>query len=85
MTDNKLRVKWSKREKDFMGYYPLGISTKSDLHYLFWKVINDDLRKELEERGYDLTTLKFEVTVDPTKRPDRFPTLLAQSTNGSNR
>ena len=73
---DSLKVKWSKREKDFMIYYP----RKCDgalMNYilgdmLVWGGIDGvkkgwtnykefKLLKELEDRGYDITTLKFEI------------------------
>jgi len=73
---DSLKVKWSKREKDFMIHYP----RKCDgalMNYilgdmLIWGGIDGvdkgwlnyrefNLLKELDERGYDITTLKFEI------------------------
>lgn len=72
-----LKIRWSKREKDFLIHYPRkcdgaliqshilgenlhwgGIDGK-DKEWLNFKTFS--LLKELEERGYDLTTLKFEI------------------------
>lgn len=64
---NWLAMKWNKKEKDFMIYYP----NKRDgslLHNYFssqskWLSgdIKESLQKELENRGYDLETLYFEI------------------------
>ena len=58
----KLRFRWSKREKDFLISFP----NKPDGHLVhgFFEgyMSGQDFLKELEKRGYDLTTLKFEVT-----------------------
>ncbi len=57
---NKLKARYSKREKDLLIEHPLGFNTGSDGHMLY-----DFLRQlkgELEDRGYDITTLKFEVS-----------------------
>lgn len=63
----KLTYKWLKKEKDFSIHYP----RKCDGHLLysfFEGYINaKELFKELEQRGYDLTTLKFEISEKETK------------------
>lgn len=75
-----LKVKWSKRENDFMIYYPRRCDGALIQQKLFSqemlfdfdkysdKTFNgmpykmeDDFIKELEKRGYDKTTLKFEI------------------------
>lgn len=76
MEDKILKVKWSKREEDLIIKYPrrcdgalinylfgdilrwAGIDGK-DKGWLNYETFN--FLKELEKRGYDLTTLKFEV------------------------
>jgi len=72
MNDQKLRVKWSKRENDFMIYYPCGPDGhlahnffNSKQHHPFDDSWSDSFFDELKARGYDLTTLKFEVTRFP--------------------
>ena len=92
----KLKVYWSKKEKDFIISYP----RKSDGSFIHWHLLSkqlistlkkdmdlinpenknysyhDDAKwnnnfayyhfdwiKELGDRGYDLTTLKFEITI----------------------
>ena len=75
--ENILSVKWSKRHNDFMINYPRSsdgrliadallsdqlrycISDKDRPYPHNYTVEN--LKKELEERGYDLTTLKFSI------------------------
>ncbi len=74
---NKLKVSYSKKEKDLMFDYPLGIRTKSDGHYLS-DIFNEQFTNELKERGYDIESLKFEITVKPELRPDKFETLLKE-------
>lgn len=66
---DKLRATWSKREKDIMLHYPLGFSTRCDgsyLSHIFGKKFTD----EMDERGYDITTLKF--SIEPKKGDKRF-------------
>lgn len=74
----KLTVKWSKREKDLLINWP---GHKADGHLICGvfstkKVEFDPIKnrhetqlsviEELEKRGYDITTLKFEVSLkDP--------------------
>ena len=63
----KLSVKWSKRANDLMIDFP----DKPDGHYIHGALCSErfnwdgSTRKsvvdELEARGYDITTLKFEV------------------------
>ena len=70
---NKLRINWSKRDRDLMGHFPLGICTKSDLHYLF-NTFNKDFTEELTRRGYNIETLKF--SIEPLlPNTDKFKTL----------
>ena len=61
---DKLEAKWSKKEHDIMICYP----NRPDGHFLHGflvhardPVIPDSFLKELENRGYDLTTLKFSI------------------------
>lgn len=76
MKQNKLRARWNKFEKDVYVTYPLGIQTSCDMAYLFG-VFNKQFVDEMKARGYDITTLKFEITVDENDErfPKRFPTL----------
>ena len=57
---HKFRVNWSKREKDLVYHYPLGIMTKSDAHWLNG-IFTEKFTDELESRGYDVKTFKFEI------------------------
>jgi hypothetical protein len=55
-----LTMKWSKRERDVTISYP-----RSCDGHLMAGVLSghnrDDLMKELDRRGYDLTTLRFSI------------------------
>lgn len=78
MTSDTLKIKWSKKEKDFLIYYPSRPDGALIQHYILgdilqWGGINNtnkgrfnyesfNLKEELERRGYDLTTLKFEIS-----------------------
>jgi hypothetical protein len=62
----RLLVRWSKRENDFRIAYP----SKPDGHLMYGLVSQDivyvdmghgkGLVQELEERGYDITTLRIQ-------------------------
>ncbi len=80
MKNNKLKAFWSKKENDLMIDFPLGIRTNSDGHWLS-NIFNETLTNELTDRGYDIETIKFEITVKPQLRPDKFATLLASEEN----
>lgn len=66
----KLTVKWSKRAKDHVIHYP---DDKTDLHFICHAFTMPRLRvgrdfgpsviEELDDRGYDVTTLKFEIAL----------------------
>jgi len=66
---DKLRVDWSKGESDVLIHFPLGFGTKSDGHYIS-AVFDKDFLREMQERGYDTATLKFEIS--PTKGNPKF-------------
>lgn len=67
---DKLRVYWSKKENDLMFFFPLGQQTKCDASYLYSAVFSAEVLRELEARGYDLTTIKFEIS--PKQGSTRF-------------
>lgn len=56
-----LAADWSKREKDVRFWF----SNRPDGHYLYG-ILNAEVTKELQRRGYDLTTLRFSIRKDPT-------------------
>lgn len=61
MASEKLRLIWSKKENDFIYHYP----KKSDGWLLHGLLKSDewvDFQGELEKRGYDIKTIKLEVT-----------------------
>jgi hypothetical protein len=80
MKENKLRARWSKSENDILLTYPLGRMTKCDTSYLSFSVFTDKFVKEMKDRGYDIKTLKFEITVDKNgeRYKDKFSTLAAE-------
>lgn len=58
---DKLRVRWGRRAKDLMFYWPTAAGAKSDAHYLHARVFTEEFMQEMKKRGYDLTTLRFEI------------------------
>ncbi len=64
--NDTLRVRYSKRHKDMMYHYPTTAADGSLLHLAFsyahhFTLGGLSLYKQLEARGYDLTTLKFSI------------------------
>lgn len=66
---DKLHARYSKKKKDVQVFYPLGIQTGRDARYLF-NILSKSVMKELTDRGYDITTLKFEIC--PQKGNEKF-------------
>jgi hypothetical protein len=61
---------------DLIVNYPLGSQTNTDANYLFNNVFTQEFIKEIQRRGYDISTIKFEISPKfPTSRPDKFETL----------
>lgn len=68
---NSLRAHWSKKEKDIVFSWPDGPHTKPDGHLLYGRFsigpfnydgkLDTAFLTELENRGYDLTTLRFSI------------------------
>lgn len=76
----RLHVKWSKRENALMYYYPTRGSDGAVLSYAFEKTVQlhgSTLVRELEERGYDITTLRFSVALKPPPPPP--PAVMARA------
>jgi hypothetical protein len=70
--ENKLSVIYDKRQKDFVVKYPRRCDGALAIHHivgdtLVYRHFNEppyeisNFIKELEERGYDVTTLKFSI------------------------
>ena len=84
--EDKLRAYWGYDEDgcgpDVVLCWPLGKLTKADGAWLSG-IFNREFIEELERRGYDKTTLRFEVSPKfPTTRPDKFGTLNKKYTDG---
>jgi len=76
---NKLSLIWDKKQKDFVVKYPRNCDGSLVLYHLLTDVPHYSIEKEfkkdfpyrewynfkkdLEERGYDIKTLRFEVTL----------------------
>lgn len=58
---DKLRAYWSKGERDLMLWNPAGEGTRPDARFLS-DLFGKDFQAEMERRGYDFTTLKFEIS-----------------------
>lgn len=67
---DKLRVTWGRGEREVLFHFPLGAGTRSDAHYLSSMVFTKEVTDELEARGYDLKTLRFEIS--PAAGNERF-------------
>lgn len=78
--EHKLRVYWSDKEKDLMIHWPLGTQTKCDGHLTYGvfcaqrrsvqNTFDPSFVEELKRRGYDISTLKFEIS--PVEGDRRF-------------
>jgi len=58
----KLTAYWDNKENCIGSYHPLGIFTHTDSNYLFDKVFSKEFVKEMTDRGYDVKTMKFEIS-----------------------
>lgn len=77
---DKLRAEWKydKEENtyDLVVDYPLGVQTNTDAGYLLSHVFTQNFINEIQKRGYDISTMKFEISPKiPTSRPDKFETI----------
>lgn len=59
---DKLRYRYDRREGDWMAFHPAGDRTFADSAYLLSCVFTKDVRDELTRRGYDLTSIRFEIS-----------------------
>lgn len=66
-----LSIKFSKKEKDLMYYYPLGSQTVCDGHFLYTFLNHvpsnngKTFMEELADRGYDTKTLLLSIKKNP--------------------
>lgn len=66
--DNRLKLHFNKKLNDIEGCVPLGSTGRWDINLLFYHFLtrkiepeNHSLIDELQNRGYDIRTLKFEI------------------------
>jgi hypothetical protein len=67
--EDKLRVKWSRKENEIKFYFPSGAGTKCDASYLC-SLLGPQFIDEMTARNYDITTLKF--SIEPMQGSERF-------------
>jgi len=75
---DKLRVFWGKKQQQLMFYWPLGIGTKSDAHYLYG-VFDELFVSEMQQRGYDIQTLRF--AISPLAGNEKFVSMRKKGAN----
>ena len=63
MPEPRIRLYWSKRENDLMANWDPGTSGAT-ARYLMG-VLSADVLKELDKRGYDTKTLRFQIRRKP--------------------
>ena len=68
--DDMLHVCWNEDDQELEFFYPEGKQTKEDARYLMYSMFNIFKCKELECRGYDISTLKFKIA--PKKGNKKF-------------
>ena len=66
--DNRLKLHFNKKINDIEGCVPLGSTGRWDINLLFYHFLNrkiepenHSLIDELQKRGYDIRTIKFEI------------------------
>lgn len=57
METDRIKIRWSKRDNDLLVSY----DDKRNGHFVSNLVLTDELLSQLEARGYDIKTLKFEI------------------------
>lgn len=57
---NKLYCRY--KNNDIHCYYPAGTLTNTDANFILSDILDKQKCEELENRGYDLNTLKFEIS-----------------------
>lgn len=55
----RLRLFWSRKEKDLMAAWDDGISKASGRYVM--SIFTDAILKDLDERGFDIATLRFQI------------------------
>ena len=67
---DKFRARWNIKDRDVVCFCPKGSNTFCDAGYFVGNILDFDKCIELERRGYDLSTLKFEIS--PQKGNNKF-------------
>ena len=68
----------NKKAYDFIAEWPEMRMGEADAAYLLNRVFTEEVREELERRGYDLATIKFSIApkLENPTRPERFQKLI---------
>lgn len=61
---HRLAMKWSRTEKDVIADLSPRMNS-ADVYYIMSKAITKDVCLELERRGFDLRTLRFQIDRTP--------------------
>lgn len=64
MLEPRIRIYWSKREEDLMVNWDPGTSKQTAKYLLY--LFGPSVLAELDRRGYDTTTIRFQIR----KKPD---------------
>jgi hypothetical protein len=64
MTEPRIRLFWSKKQKDLMVAWDPNTS-RATARYLMTDVLTQDVLDELDKRGFDVTTLRFQIRKKP--------------------
>ncbi|MGE3483622.1 MAG: hypothetical protein AB7L09_02700 [Nitrospira sp.] len=60
----RIRIYWSNREKDLIANCEDGTS-KSTARYIFGAVLPPEVLSELDKRGYDVESIRFQIRRKP--------------------
>lgn len=64
MLEPRIRVYWGKKENDLMVAWDEGASRQTS-KYLISQVFPKEVLQELDRRGYDTTTIRFQIRKKP--------------------
>lgn len=65
----RIRVWWSKKEQDLMVTWDPG--TEKSAGRVILNIFSEDVLTELDRRGYDTTTIRFQIRKKPPNVLDR--------------
>lgn len=63
MLEPRIRLYWRKTEKSLIAHWDEGASKATSM-YLF-QVFGEDVLAQLDKRGYDISTLRFQIRKKP--------------------